>query len=211
MLYRLRIVRADTRRSTVIHRALPITEMLAEAARFEELLGAGDDLPVCIGALSDGRSIDSPNLAQLHEDLADVPDGDVMHLSIGIGGPSTQIWLSREPELSSKSGVATHLRVVGEDEAQADSVFERVSRELEDRVRAVEETERREAAERELESAAAAREVAEAAARSRPDTRFGRIAARARREPETWELWAVGVAAAITALVLLLAATMLIH
>jgi hypothetical protein len=189
--------------------------MLAEAERFEELLGAEDDIPVCIGALSDGRSIDAPSLAQLRTDLADVPDEDVMHLSIGVGGPSTQIWLSREPDFSSDPKVTTRLKVVGDDDAQADSVFGRVSRELDERLAAVAEKERRDAADREREMAAARQEALEAAARSRPDTRRGHLAARAavraQRRPETWELWAVGIAAAIAALVVLVVASMVIH
>jgi hypothetical protein len=208
-------MRVESPRSTVWHRALPLAEMLAEAARFEELLGAQDDLPVCIGALRDGHNIDAPSLTQLHADLQAVPDEDVVHLSIGIGGPSTQIWLSREPDFSSDSRVITRLRVVGDDDAQADSVFARVSHELEERLSAVEETERREAAARERELAAARQEAIEAAARSKPDTRFGRLAARAtvrtQSEPATWELWAVGIGAALAAVLVLLVATMLIH
>lgn len=201
--------------------------MLAEAARFTEVLGAEDDIPLCIGALSDGTSIDAPDLAQLRADLDNVADEHVTHLSIGIGSPSmTQIWLSREPDPSSDSGVVTRLRVVGEDEAQADMAFAVVSRDLDERLHAAEEAARRAAAERERQQAleqarredarreaaeAAARAKAEAAARSKAGDLSDGEAASTKRKPKTWELWAVGVAAAVAALAILVVAALLIH
>jgi hypothetical protein len=209
-------VRVDTGHSKVVHRSLPVDDMLAVADRFEELLGTADEVPLCIGALSDGRSIDAPDLSGLRADLAGVADEDVTHLSIGIGSPTTtQIWLSRDPEPSSDSGVATRLRVIGEDEGSAQSVFSEVERALDERLRAVEEAERRAAAERERLLAEARRQAAERAAREEAARKAaapkdeGR--AKTRRPPQTWELWAVGVAAAVAAIAVLIGVGLLIH
>ncbi|MGI8622835.1 MAG: hypothetical protein ACR2NB_04955 [Solirubrobacteraceae bacterium] len=212
-------MRVDNGRSKIAHRTLPVADMLAEAARFTDVLGAEDDIPLCIGALSDGTSIDAPDLAQLHADLDNVADEHVTHLSIGIGSPSTtQIWLSREPDPSSDSGVATLLRVVGEDEAQADMVFAVVSRDLDERLHAADERERQQALEqarredaRREAAEAAAHAKAEAAARSKAGDLSDGDPASTKRKPKTWELWAVGVTAAVTAMAILVVATLLIH
>jgi hypothetical protein len=192
----------------VWHGRLPVAEMLAVAATFQGMLEAEDDTPLCIGDLSNGKSVDAPTVEQLRSDLSEVSDDEVTRLSIGIGSRSTtEIWLGREPtfDRASASRSATRLKVTGTDETKVGTLFAALERTITEHFERIEAERQRRIAEEEEERLAKARAIE--AARAPEPTK-----PKAPVERPWWDPWLIGIAGGTLAAVIVgLGLALIIH